>query len=225
MRCGTAALLLGSVLACASAPPAERQVAAAPPLPERIMPTEVIPRGPDVELTPDGLVQVDAPEFAGQFFVLYPRPYLFRYDRIVLETPFMGYGGDFGGLPPHQEEELLAHLDRGIRDSLVDAGGWKLTERSGPGVLAVQISVLDLDLRGQGRCTLRMELLDSESGQPLARILEERALHTGPASSAGIDTKQLKSVFDRFAADVGRNLSSYHAIVREIQRREQAGET
>ena len=32
-------------------------------------------------------------------------------------------------------------------------------------------------------------------------------------------------VLAAFAADIGRNLTTYHAIVKEIQRREQASET
>ena len=121
---------------------------------------------------------------------------------------------------------------------LVEESGWKVTELSGPGVLAVEISVLDLDVhpRRSGPeagetfvassepYTLVMELRDSESWQPLARILEKRVLPAGSYTGEDIDYSRLKSVFDGFAVDIGRSLSSYHAIVQEIQRREEASE-
>ncbi len=233
------ALLLAPVLACASGPQGGPDIAAAPPLPERIMPSEVIPQGPDVVLTPDGLVEIDAPGFAGRFFVLYPRPYLFRYEQMTLLTPDLGYRKGVRGFPPRQEEALRAHFDRRIRESLSDASGWKVTELGGPGVLAVQVAVLDLDVRTEGSgpqssvtfvassapCMLVMELRDSVSGQTLARILERRALRAGAYSGGDIDYSRLKRVFDGFAVDIGRSLSTYHAIVQEIQRREEAGET
>ncbi len=233
------ALLLAPVLACASGPQGGPDIAAAPPLPERIMPSEVIPQGPDVVLTPDGLVEIDAPGFEGDFFVLYPRPYLFRYDQMTLMTPNLGYREGARSFLPHDEEALREHFDRQIRESLSNASGWKVTELSGPGVLAVEISVLDLDVhpRRSGSeagetfvassepCTLVMELRDSESWQPLARILEKRVLPAGSYTGEDIDYSRLKSVFDSFAVDIGRSLSSYHAIVQEIQRREAAGET
>ena len=233
------ALFLGSVLACASGPPAGPNISAAPSLPERIMPSEVIPQGPDVVLTPDGLVEIDTPDFAGRFFVLYPRPYLFRYDEMMLLTPTLDYRDGVPGFLPHREDELNAHLDRRIRESLSDASGWKVTELSGPGVLAVEIVVRDLDVRTRGAgpgsskvfvassqpCTLVMVLRDSVSGQALARIMEQRALPGGSYSGGDIDFHRLKRVFNDFAIDIGRSLSTYYAIVREIQRREEAGET
>jgi hypothetical protein len=232
-------LFLAPVLACASGPQAPPDVAAAPPLPERIMPSDVIPQGPDVVLTPDGLVEIDAPDFDGRFLVLHPRPFLFRYDQMTLMTPTLGYREGVRAFLPHHEDELREHLDRRIRESLSDASGWKVTEQSGPGVLAVEVAVLDLDVRTTGTdpearevavassepCTLVLELRDSESWQPLARISEKRVLPAGAYSGGNIDYVRLKSVFDSFAVDIGRSLTTYHTIVKEIQRREEATET
>ena len=74
------------------------------------MPSEVIPQGPDVDLTPDGLVEIDTPGFDGRFFVLHPRPYLFRYDQMTLLTPELGYREGVRGFLPHEEDELRAYL-------------------------------------------------------------------------------------------------------------------
>ena len=231
------AVLLVGALACASGDRAPSEEAASTPrLPEKIMPAEVIPQGPDQVATPDGLVQLDVPGLRGRIFVRPPRPYLQRYHQLLLYPPELAYRRGVKPFPARTEESLRAYFDRRVREELAGKPGWGLANAPGPDVIAAAIAVHDLAINTEKNetnssvtrvstsppCVLRLELFDSLSQQPLLRFLQRRRLQAGTFGGGNVDVSRLRREFDDFANEIGEHLRTYYAAAQEVQRREEA---
>ncbi len=215
-----------------------REPAAAPavPLPEKIMPADAIPQGPDQVFSPDGLVQVPAPELKGRIYVRPPRPNLQRYKWLLLNRPELTYRRGTQPFPPRAEEALRDYFGRRVREELAGSPGWELTDSPGPEVLSVGIAVHDLSVltdktettstitraATSAPCLLRLELFDSKSQLPLFRFLQRRHLQAGSFGGGDVDSLRLRREFDEFAREIGKHLRTTYVAVKEIQRREEA---
>jgi len=199
------------------------------------MPEERIPTGPDVERSPDGLVRVDAPETQARIYVKPPRPYLQRFDRMILGPIQLAYKQGVRGLSAREETGLRNRFRQMLLDSIRRGPAWSLTDRPDEGVLAVRVAVVEIDMstrdqmsntsnisfrRANGGAVLIIELYDSATRKPLFRFIERRTLPSGTYSGHGIDQRRLALTFDRFADDLGASLRNHYAIIREIERRE-----
>jgi hypothetical protein len=223
------ALAVGA-FACATA---ERS--AKPGMPADIMPSERIVSGSEVEKTADGLVRVRAPELPGLLFVKPPRPHLQRYDRMILEPAYLSYKPGVSGWSDEKEEQLRGYFDAALENHLANGAGWTIAKEPGEGVLTVSISAIEMDLDTSGgptgadvvytsspaEVTLVLELIDSVSDEPLLRFAERRRLQSGRFYHPYVDLARLKLAFDQFAVDIRQTLENFHAVVQEIERREQ----
>ncbi len=207
-------------------------------LPEKILPSEVIPQDPDRRLSSDGLVQIHAPDLKGRIYVRPPRPHLQRYRSMLLQKPELSYRRGVQPFSPRAEQALRDYFDRRVREELAGSPGWELSETPGPDVLQVGIAVHDLSvntdqsdsdssitrLSTSAPCVLRLELFDSSTGMPLLRFLQRRHLQAGTFGGGDVESLRLRREFDGFAREIGQHLRTYYAAVREVERREKAAE-
>lgn len=204
-------------------------------LPHNIMPEDRIPTGPGAVRTHDGLVRVNAPETRAKIYVKPPRPHLQRFNAMILKPIQLSYRRGVKGLPEHHEEYLRARFRKMLLASINSGPAWTLTDSPGEGVLEVRVGVLDIDIsrgdrlsstsnvsfrREAGGAILVIELLDSVDQEPLFRWIERRPLPSGRFSGRNIERHRLVLTFDRLADDLGANLRTHYAIVREVERRE-----
>jgi len=188
------------------------------------------------EKTHDGLVRVKSP--AGPQVAVYlkpPRPYLQRYDRMILAPVMIRYKAGVKPWTEQHENTLRRSFRKMLLDSLDKGPHWALVEEVDEGVLLVRVSVLDIDIdrsmqdssnvsyrqRGGGAVVV-FELYDSVTTEPLLRHVERRIMPGGVYSGSNIDRVRLQHTLEDFAHDMGRNLRVFYEVIREIERREQA---
>lgn len=190
-----------------------------------------IPSGPDAERSPEGLVRVLTRDpRLGSLWVRPPRPYLLRFDRVMLVPARIEYKASVRGWDAQREKRLRRHFDSSLHRTLARSPGWKLSREPGPGVLLASIAAVELDVKvtqefigsdvhyvsSGGEVVLVLELRDSVSEELLLRFVERRAL-PGGVFSGDIDHERVKRAFTRFAADLADQLDNYYAAARQIE--------
>ncbi|MCG8591603.1 MAG: DUF3313 domain-containing protein [Proteobacteria bacterium] len=165
-------------------------------------PTPTVQRGPDAEVTFDGLHRVD--DSRAQYAWMKPDIDLSAYDAVRLELaeveyravrPHRNIGVSTGPgrqdypMDERQKRRLVDIVTEVFRSELERSEHFALTEAPGPRVLSLRASLLDVVshvppeprgrgdvfVRSVGEATLVLELRDSESGEIFARSIDRRS--------------------------------------------------
>ena len=198
-------------------------------------PPPTLQTGPDAEVTVDGLVRVDHAVVP----VAYRKPDmdLSQYTRFMLDSVEVAYqrdpgnrrrspmggGGDNFALSPSQMETLKGMFQEAVVEALTKDDGYELTTESGPDVLRITASLIDLvvrvptDLGGRqdvytrsyGLVSLILELRDSQSGEILVRAGDRR----DPTRGTSNHLAEVSPVFVR--ADMNRLFQYWADLMRE----------
>jgi hypothetical protein len=233
-----AALVLIGPWGCAQAPATRSDGSTNPP--EDVMLEQWIPDAAGAERTAHGLVRVVAPELHGHLYVKPPRLDLQRYHRMALIPANISYKKGIKPWCSREEEILRAHFQSVLERELGRGNtSWEPTTQRADDALLVAVGALELDadtspvgttgsvtafVDPSGGLILVVQLMDSITEEPLLRFAEHRMLPGGTFYGTQIDLMRVMNAFDAFADDLGDNIESYYAAVREIERREAGGQ-
>lgn len=151
--------------------------------------------GPD---TADGLYRVRTRLVSAAF--LKPGGSFAGYDRVMVDPATVSYRPDAAGRPP--SDETMERLKRIFQDvfeqQLERSQVFSVAAEPGPGVLRVSGHIVNLivtapPFRGgevsfvldSGEMTLILDVRDSRTGEPLARIADRRLLRPTSAGATG----------------------------------------
>jgi hypothetical protein len=194
--------------------------------------------GPDAQLTPDGLARVEWMQ-PGTIAYMRPDAELGSYDSVMLALTSITYkrpprrDGGIGRnnfpLTPAQRDMFERIFHDAFERELQRSGERKLVKEAGPNVLRIDARIADLVVatpppqetlgssyyvRSSGSLVLVLELLDSESGEVLARIFQSSAGTAGAQDPAYLDTpansqSKLREMFSGIAARLAERLDSF----------------
>ncbi len=197
-----AVLLVGGLVACASASPRSPS----------------IETGPAAVVTPDGLHRVSDP-VRGTLYVK-PDHGIGAHTRYMLGATVVTFERGSPTLSADQTRKLKRYLtDAAVRG--MAAGGTPVVDAAGPCVVRMNFGVIDLKLEGlrggesastrvlasSGEMTLVMELRDSLSGEPLLRFGQRRTIEGGIHSGGDHPNwSRIRRTFDRMLLDQRRTL-------------------
>jgi hypothetical protein len=94
-----------------------------------------------------------------------PRAQLTRYNKVIVDVVGF-YGVDAAKVPPKDQEALTALFQKSLTDAL--AKRYQVVDQSGPGVMRLQVALLDADAATPGLRSLTMVI-------PQARLLSTGA--------------------------------------------------
>ena len=156
-----------------------------------------------------------------------------RYRREPRDTRYRSSSSNFALSEP-QMESFKRYLTEALEAELAKSDHYELSPSSGPEVLLIQPSVIDLvvkvpTFREPGRSnfftrstadiTLRIELRDSQSGDILARMEDRKeARQVGRMmtdlywSNSVSDAAAVRNVFRRWARILRRHLDEVHSV-------------
>ena len=192
--------------------------------------------GPDAVVTPDGLTRVAWTQ-PGTIAYMRPGAELGSYDAVMLELTSITYqrqplrdgGVSRDNFPLTDQQKAL--LEKVFRDSftreLQRSKQRRLVSEPGPHVLRIDARIAELVVttpppgatvgtnyyvRAPGSLVLALDLLDSESGQPLARIFQASA--AGQANEPYLDTPAanedyVRQMFSLIAARLAKRLDAF----------------
>jgi hypothetical protein len=199
--------------------------------------------GPGAEVTADGLHRARGSAF--RHLWIKPDADLQSYDALILDPIQVSYrrkptsrryssGSANFALSDSQMALLKQEMSDAFAQAIVASPNYQLVEVPGPDVMRVEASIIDLivktptDTRGNenvyitsaGEMTLLLELRDSESGEALARLTDEKQArapgHGGVNdlywSNAATNTVTVRRIFKRWAQILVARLDEVHAI-------------
>jgi hypothetical protein len=196
-------------------------------------------RIPELELgamdrSPDGLVRMALPEIRGLVYIRKPRPDFERYSQMILEPISLSYR-EAAPRFRDQDHELLARQFRADVMAAIEAGpDWDRVYQPGPDVVLVRVGLLDIDVEPDlgrfvgsavnyanagGGAILTFELADSQTGDPLYRYIDRRALPAGTYPGSDVDRIRLSEAFSGFAGDLAVLLQRQEGILGGGERR------
>jgi hypothetical protein len=194
-------------------------------------------------VTPDGLHRVQWEPFRVTY--VKPGADLQRYNKVLVQEVTVSYktpprrgSSDLGAVDPNYAlpDSAIESLKRYFHEAFVKALGqsqnFTVVEASGPDVLLIRGHVMNLHIQvppeqdqavdetsytaSSGQMTLLLDARDSESGEPLVRVGQARAIQMGdggwyksdPVSNSGA----VRQIFRMWASDLTRELDQFHAL-------------
>lgn len=194
-------------------------------------------------VTPDGLHQVEWEPFAVTY--VKPGVDLGRYDKVLVQEVTVSYKtpppkGDFRqdsaeanyALPP----SALASLRRYFHEAFVKELGkskiFSIADAPGPQVLLISGHIVNLQIQAQpwqdqdpdeidyrsssGQMTLLLDARDSQSGEPLVRVGQARAIQMSDGgwyqSDPVTNSAAVRQILTTWASDLERELDQLHSL-------------
>jgi len=183
--------------------------------------------GPD---TADGLYRVRTTRVAAAF--LKPGADFAGYDALIIDPVTVSYKSGQTGLSPEAMQRLKDIFHEAFARQLGRSSVYSVVTEPGPSTLRVSGHLVDLVVsapppRGRemmfvveaGQMTLLLDARDSQSGEPLARISERRAVRPESAAIGGMyestavnDWGAVREIADRWARVLRDGLDDLHTL-------------
>lgn len=194
-------------------------------------------------VTPDGLHRVEWEPFRVTY--VKPGADLQRYDKVLVQGVTVSYktpprrgSEDLGAIDPNYAlpdsaiESLKRYFHQAFVEDLGKSQNFTVVEAPGPDVLLIRGHVMNLQIQvppqqdqaadessytaSSGQMTLLLDARDSQSGEPLVRVGQARAIQMGgggwyksdPVSNSGA----VREIFRTWASDLTRELDQFHAL-------------
>ena len=194
-------------------------------------------------VTPDGLHLVEWEPF--QVTYVKPGADLQRYDKVLVQEVTVSYkrpppAGNFeqDSIDPNYAlpDSALQSLKRYFHGAFVEALGksknFTVVDAAGPDVLLVSGHIVNLQIQvppeqdqnpderdytsSPGQMTLILDARDSQSGEPLVRVGQARAIQLGDGgwyqSDPVANSAAVRQIFAGWASDLQRELDQFHAL-------------
>ena len=209
-------------------------------------PEPAIQSGPDVEITFDGLVPVDNSAFQRAW--VDPTINLSAYSKILPGGAVFEFRAVRGGgtsmsrsnatefpISEADQQRLKDLADEVFNEELRNSTRFTMVDSPGPDVLVVRGAMLDIVsnvppqtagrsdifLSRVGEATLVLEIVDSMTGETLARAAERGAAQAagnrGMRSSGPANTNEVRRLFRRWAVRLRDGLDNYQSISEPAQ--------
>lgn len=183
--------------------------------------------GPD---TADGLYRVRTTRIAAAF--LKPGADFARYDKVIIDPVTVSYKSGQAGLSSEAMQRLKDIVHQAFARQLGRSSVYSVVTEPGPSTLRVTGRLVDLVVsapppRGRdtmfvveaGQMTLLLDVRDSQSGEPLARIADRRAVRPESAAIGGMfqstavnDWGAVREIADRWARVLRDGLDDLHTL-------------
>ncbi len=150
--------------------------------------------GPD---TADGLYRVRASRVAAAY--LKPGAVFARYDQVMIDPVTVSYRRGQAGLSPESMAQLKDIFQKALERQIGRSSVYTVATERGPSTLRVSGHLVDLVVRAPpsharemifqmdaGEMTLLLDVRDSQSGEPLARVADRRRVRPESAAIGGM---------------------------------------
>lgn len=194
-------------------------------------------------VTPDGLHQVEWEPFRVTY--VKPGADLERYDAVLVQEVTVSYKtppprGDFEqdridpnyALPAQALESLKRYFHQVFVEELGKSKSFTVTDTPGPRVLRISGHIVNLEIQvppfqdqnvdetdfasSSGQMTLILDARDSQSGEPLVRVGQARAIQMTDGgwyqSDPVTNSAAVRQIFQTWASDLRQELDQFHAL-------------
>jgi len=194
-------------------------------------------------VTPDGLHRVEWEPFRVTY--VKPGADLQRYDKVLVQAVSVSYktpprrgSFDLGAIDPNYAlpDSAIESLKRYFHEAFVKALGksqnFAVVEAPGPDVLLIAGHIVNLEIQvppdqdqaadettytsSSGQMSLVLDARDSESGEPLVRVGQARAIQMSDGgwyqSDPVSNSSAVREIFQTWASDLRRELDQFHAL-------------
>lgn len=203
-----------------------------------ILPAAYGEDAPDAELTAEGLVRIDSDVVA----VLYMNPEadFSVYERIAILEPYVSFRSNWQRDQRRSGNRITAAEMERIKTAVADLftqvfserlsanGGYEIVEVTGYDVLVLRPAIIDLDVTTPdrmtsgrtrtftttaGSATLVLDLVDSVTGQTIARAVDRRTARSPgrmTVSNSVTNTAEARRMFGRWADALRNGLDQFY---------------
>lgn len=194
-------------------------------------------------VTPDGLHQIEWEPFHVTY--VKPGADLARYDKVLVQEVTVSYKrpppkNDFDqgsmtpnyALPDSALKAMKSYFHQAFVAALRKSKDFTVVDAPGPDVLLVSGHIVNLEIQVQpwqdqamdesvytsspGQMTLILDARDSQSGEPLVRVGQARAIQQGDAgwyqSDPVTNSAAVREIFDSWAMDLTDELDQFHSL-------------
>lgn len=194
-------------------------------------------------VTPDGLHQVKWEPFAVTF--VKPGANLGRYDKVLVQEVTVSYKtpppkGNFEqeridpnyALPDSALQSLKRYFHQVFVEQLGRSKSFTVVDAPGPQVLLISGHIVNLEIQvppfqdqdvdetdytaSSGQMTLILDARDSQSGEPLVRVGQARAIQMADGgwyqSDPVTNSAAVRQILASWASDLQRELDQFHAL-------------
>jgi hypothetical protein len=185
----------------------------------------------DGEPGPEGLVEVHVPRDPGRLFVRKRAPHLGDYAALVVATTRLEFQADIPEWSTREKLRLSRDLSDMLRKKLVAYEGWEVVSQAGGDVLLARAQISNIGrqiepppgvnttsrivyLTNAPPLRVVIELVDSQTREPLLRFAQTRYLRAGAHSGPHVERERIEQAFHRVVDELGDQLRVYREVLR-----------
>jgi hypothetical protein len=179
---------------------------------------------------PEGLVEVYVPRDPGRLFVRKRAPHLDDYTAFVVATTRLEFQDEIPEWSTRDKLRLARDLSHMLRKKLVVYEGWEVVSQAGGDVLLARAQVSNIGrqidpppgvnttsrivyVRSAAPVRVVIELVDSQTGEPLLRFAKTRYLRAGAHSGSHVERERVEQAFHRVVDELGEQLRVYRDVL------------